>query len=148
MDSVCFSRNRTKLYCGLRSLVWEHVRFTPVVIHLFSIVGNGMLSNAIQAASQPPSPWFRSVDGSPVWLVWPMKPTVPRDVEREHWEERKVFVCVCGGGEELEVDERRVTGKEQGKNQVPTVSSPSLPAITNREISTWSSLFPRGEQDQ
>ena len=58
--------------------------------------------------------------------MWPMKPTAPRDVEREHWEERKVFfVCVCGGGE-----------KEQGKDQVPTVSSPSLPAVTNREVST------------
>ena len=59
-----------------------------------------------------------------------------------------VCVCVCMCVEELEVDERRVTEKEQDKNHVPTGSSPSLPAITNRKISTRSSLFPRGEQGQ
>lgn len=65
-----------------------------------------------------------------------MKPTVPRDMEREHWEEilTEKGVCVCV--EELEVDERRVTEKEQGNNHVPTVSSPFLPAIANREVST------------
>ena len=47
-----------------------------------------------------------------------------------------VRVCVCMCGEELEVDERRVTEKEQDRNQVPTGSSPSLPASTNRKIST------------
>ena len=47
-----------------------------------------------------------------------------------------VCVCVCVCVEELEVDERRVTEKEQANNHVPTVSSPSLPAIANREVST------------
>lgn len=124
MDSVFFSRSRTKLYCGLRSLVWEHVRFAPVVIHLFSIVGDGMLSSAIQAASQPPSPWLRSLDGSLVWLVWPMKPTAPRDVEREHWEERKVFFCVCVGGR-----------KNRVKIKSPlSAVLPFLPSLTGRSV--------------
>ena len=61
-------------------------------------------------------------------------------MEREHWEEilteKGVCVCVCVCVEELEVDERRVTEKEQANNHVPTVSSPSLPAIANREVST------------
>ena len=60
------------------------------------------------------------------------KRTLGGDFDRE----RGVCVCVCVCVEELEVDERRVTEKEQANNHVPTVSSPSLPAIANREVST------------
>lgn len=52
--------------------------------------------------------------------------------------ERFGGMCVWGveGWEELGVDERRVTEKELNKSRVNAVSSPSLPAATNREIST------------
>lgn len=40
------------------------------------------------------------------------------------------------GWEELGVDERRATEKELNKSRVIAVSSPSLPAATNREINT------------
>ena len=64
------------------------------------------------------------------------KRTLGGDFNRERF---GVCVCVCVcvvGWEELGVDERRVTEKEQNKSQVLAVSSPSLPAATNREVST------------
>lgn len=59
--------------------------------------------------------------------------------------DRERCVCVCV--EELEVDERRVI---QRKNRV-TITSPLsavlfFPSIKHREVSTWASLFPRGNR--
>lgn len=65
-------------------------------------MGNGTLLNAIQPAAQATLSLIQVRGWGVLRLGWPMKPTVPKDMGRDVWEEisteRGLGVCVCVGG--------------------------------------------------